>query len=144
MIPGFGEPFDLINAGISAGRGDYVGAGLSLAAVIPIAGIAATAGKGARRAVVIGESMSRVRDAAKALDADYWRAWNIIPWDEATSLRRNARWIKKKMKQGCEIIDIDINPNRPGGRSPNYKLEKDLINDANYPTTPVYWPPTAP
>ena len=48
------------------------------------------------------------------------------------------------MKQGCEIIDIDINPNRVGGRSPNYKLEKDLIGDANYPTTPVYWPPTTP
>lgn len=144
LIPGVGEPFDLINAGISAGRGDYFGAGLSLAAMVPVVGMAATAGKGARRAVVIGESMSRVKDAARAMNADYYKAWKIIPWDEAKSLRRNERWIKKKMKQGCEIIDIDINPNRPGGRSPNYRREKEILNDANYPTTPVYWPPTTP
>ena len=144
LIPGVGEPFDLINAGISAGRGDYIGAGLSMAAMVPVVGMAATAGKGARRAVVIGESMSRVKDAARAMNADYYKAWKIIPWDEAKSLRRNERWIKKKMKQGCEIIDIDINPNRPGGRSPNYRREKELINDANYPTTPAYWPPTSP
>lgn len=144
LIPGVGEPFDLLNAGISAGRGDYIGAGLSMAAMVPVVGMAATAGKGARRAVVIGESMSRVKDAARAMNADYYKAWKIIPWDEAKSLRRNERWIKKKMKQGCEIIDIDINPNRVGGRSPNYAKEKELINNANYPTTPVYWPPSVP
>ena len=144
LIPGAGEPFDLLNAGVSAARGDYVGAGLSLAAMVPIAGMAATAGKAGRRAIVVGESMTRVKAAAKALDADYYKAWKIIPWDEAKSLSRNEKWIRKKMKQGCEIIDIDINPNRVGGRSPNYKLEKDLIGDANYPTTPVYWPPTTP
>lgn len=143
LIPGAGEPFDLINAGVSAARGDYVGAGLSLGAMVPIAGMAATAGKGARRAIVIGESMSRVKEAAKAMDADYYRAWKIDPWDEAKSVRRNERWIKKKMKQGCEIIDIDINPKRPRGRSPNYKREKEIINEANYPTTPVYWPPSS-
>lgn len=38
LVPGFGEFADLANAGISAARGDYVGAGLSLAAAIPFAG----------------------------------------------------------------------------------------------------------
>ena len=41
---------DLINAGISAARGDSLGASLSLAAVIPYAGIAATTGKFANKA----------------------------------------------------------------------------------------------
>ena len=116
----------------------------SLAAMVPVFGMAATAGKGARKAIVIGESMSRVKDAAKAMDAKYYKAWDITPFDPAKSLRRNERWIKKKMKQGCEIVDIDIDPNRARGRSPNYKMEKEKIDDANYPTTPKYWPPSSP
>ena len=45
LIPGLGEIADGINAGIYLLRGDYAGAALSLAAMIPIAGCAATAGK---------------------------------------------------------------------------------------------------
>ncbi len=45
LVPGLGEPLDLLNAGISLARGDYLGAGLSTAAVIPIVGSTATAGK---------------------------------------------------------------------------------------------------
>jgi RHS repeat-associated protein len=48
MIPGLGEPLDLINGGISLARGDYAGAALSMAAVIPIVGNAAGAVKIAR------------------------------------------------------------------------------------------------
>lgn len=42
-IPALGEPVDLINAGISAIRGNYAQAGLGLAAMIPVAGWGATA-----------------------------------------------------------------------------------------------------
>jgi hypothetical protein len=141
LIPGAGEPFDLINAGVSAARGDYVGAGLSMAAMVPVIGMAATGGKAARKAIVIGETMDRVRDAAKAMDAQAYRPWRIFPPDPAKAMARNEKWIRRKMKQGCEIIDIGINPTRPGGRSPFYEMEKRVIGDANYPTTPVYWPP---
>jgi RHS repeat-associated protein len=58
MVPGFGEPFDLVNAGISGLRGDYSGAALSMAAVVPFAGNVAGAAK-------IGD---RVRDIHNALD----------------------------------------------------------------------------
>lgn len=141
LIPGAGEPFDLINAGVSAARGDYVGAGLSMAAMVPVIGMAATGGKAARKAIVIGETMDRVRDAAKAMDAHAYRPWRIFPPDPAKAMARNEKWIRRKMKEGCEIIDIGINPTRPGGRSPFYEMEKRAIGDANYPTTPVYWPP---
>ena len=143
LIPGAGEPFDLINAGISAARGDYLGAGLSLAAMVPIAGMAATAGKGARKAIVIGENMTRVKAAAKALDATHYKPWKIIPWDEAKALSRNEKWIRKKMRQGCEIIDIGIDPSR-ATRSPFYEMERRNIGNANYPTTPAFWPPGIP
>lgn len=49
LIPGIGEFADLANAGISAARGDWVGAGLSLAAAIPFGGWAATGAKAAKR-----------------------------------------------------------------------------------------------
>jgi RHS repeat-associated protein len=49
MIPGIGEPLDLINSGISLARGDYAGAALSMAAAVPLAGELAGAAKLARR-----------------------------------------------------------------------------------------------
>jgi hypothetical protein len=45
LIPVVGEPADAVNAGIYAYRGDYVNAGLSGAAMIPLIGQAATGGK---------------------------------------------------------------------------------------------------
>src|SRR5690606_12479255 len=45
LVPGFGEIADGINAVIYAANGDYVNASLSLAAMIPIGGQLATAGK---------------------------------------------------------------------------------------------------
>lgn len=51
MIPVLGEGFDLLNAGISALRGNYGTAALSLAAVLPFVGNGATAGKWTSKAV---------------------------------------------------------------------------------------------
>lgn len=51
LVPGFGEIADGVNALIYTGRGDYVNAGLSAAAMIPFAGWAATDGKFANKAV---------------------------------------------------------------------------------------------
>jgi hypothetical protein len=45
MIPLVGEPFDLINSGISFERGDVLGGLLSAASVIPLAGWGSTIGK---------------------------------------------------------------------------------------------------
>ncbi len=45
MVPVLGEPLDLVNAGVSIARGDNVGAGLSIAAMLPVGGQAATAVK---------------------------------------------------------------------------------------------------
>lgn len=49
LIPGVGEFADLANAGVSALRGDFVGAGLSLAAAIPFVGWGATTAKVGRK-----------------------------------------------------------------------------------------------
>ncbi|CRM52120.1 hypothetical protein HX810_06525 [Pseudomonas salomonii] len=48
LVPVFGEIADIGNAGLSAVRGDYVGAGLSLLSAIPFVGYVGTAGKASR------------------------------------------------------------------------------------------------
>jgi hypothetical protein len=48
------------------------------------------------------------------------------------------------MREGCEIIDIGLDANRRGPRSPFYEMERRTLNDANYPTTPMNWPPSSP
>lgn len=63
MIPIIGEPVDLINAGISVARGDYLGASLSLASMIPIAGNISGAGKIGRRLVLMNKAASQVIEA---------------------------------------------------------------------------------
>jgi RHS repeat-associated protein len=49
MIPGLGEPADLLNAGLYAAEGNYAMAGLSAAAAVPILGYAANAMKTVKR-----------------------------------------------------------------------------------------------
>ena len=63
LIPGFGEIADGANALISLGRGDYAGAALSAAAMVPFAGWGATAAKVARRGA---NAVDAVNDARKA------------------------------------------------------------------------------
>lgn len=60
LVPGFGEVADGANALISLLRGDYVGAALSAAAMIPFAGWAATAGKGAKYAIKAADAIGTV------------------------------------------------------------------------------------
>jgi len=59
LIPGVGEAFDGINAIIYAARGDYVNAGLSAAAMIPVVGSAGTVLK-------LAGKIDDVADVAKA------------------------------------------------------------------------------
>jgi hypothetical protein len=62
FIPGIGEVADIANAGISAARGNYLEAGLSLLSVIP--GVGDAVGKGAKYALKAADAGA----AAKALD----------------------------------------------------------------------------
>jgi hypothetical protein len=49
-------------------------------------------------------------------------------------MQRNEAWIRQKIKQGYEIIDIGIDPTR-NRRSTFYEMEKRILKEANYPTT---------
>lgn len=67
LIPGYGEAADFINGLISLGRGDKVGAALSFAAMIPIAGWGATAVKFSRKGMNIAQIGVKGTDTAKTI-----------------------------------------------------------------------------
>ena len=66
LVPGFGEPADLLNAAIHLGRGNHGEALLALGAMVPIAGAGITAGKFAQKAgKAIGKHADKAADIAK-------------------------------------------------------------------------------
>ena len=71
----------------------------------------------------------RVIPTAKKLRADYYKPRSKI---EENWLKNNERWLKEKMKEGREIIDLGPDPNR-AVRSRYYEAEKKLIEESGYP-----------
>ena len=68
LVPGFGEPADLINGLWYTAEGNYIDAGLSYASAIPIAGYGATAAKGARYVDKAVNAVDAATDTVKAAD----------------------------------------------------------------------------
>jgi hypothetical protein len=62
LIPGLGAPADILNAIISGARGDWLGAGLSVFGVVPVAGEAATAAKIAKNSERYAAGVAKVAD----------------------------------------------------------------------------------
>ncbi len=85
MVPALGEPLDLLNAGVSIARGDTVGAGLSMAAMLPVGGQAAAA-------VNTGRRFNKHAQALIDLAKECKRKGGVTP-DEAETL---LKWAKEK------------------------------------------------
>lgn len=68
LVPGFGEPADLINGLWYTAEGNYIDAGLSYASAIPIAGYGASVAKGARYVNKAVDAVDTATDAARAAD----------------------------------------------------------------------------
>jgi hypothetical protein len=83
--------------------------------------------------VVVGETMDRVRTAARQFDAETFETSATTP---KQMWRENSSWLRKAMREGKEIIDIGQNAKRKE-RSPFYRAEKALIESRGYPTTKV-------
>ena len=70
MIPAVGNIADLANAGISAGRGDYAGAALNLAAAIPGAGLAVGAAKITKTIVKAVKTSKKAKATLKTVNGN--------------------------------------------------------------------------
>ncbi|SNX59473.1 RHS repeat-associated protein [Streptomyces sp. TLI_55] len=68
LVPGFGEPADLLNGVWYTAEGNYIDAGLSYASAIPIVGYGASAAKGAKYVNKAVDAVDVATDTAKAAD----------------------------------------------------------------------------
>ncbi|MDQ0908716.1 RHS repeat-associated protein [Streptomyces canus] len=68
LVPGLGEPADLLNGVWYTAEGNYIDAGLSYASAIPIAGYGASVAKGARYVNKAVDAVDTATDATKAAD----------------------------------------------------------------------------
>lgn len=63
------------------------------------------------------------------------RDGELIPGMRVWSCREMWRGYVRRLSKGIEIIDVGIDPTR-NRRSTFYEMEKRIIKEANYPTTP--------
>jgi len=98
LIPGVGEFADLANVGISAARGDWLGASLSLASAIPFAGWFATGAKAAKRVAAEAAAKTAKNAAEEAAEQAAKHS------DEAAAAARKGKdggKVKSKKKLKC-------------------------------------------
>jgi RHS repeat-associated protein len=132
MIPGIGEPLDLINSGISLARGDYAGAALSMAAAVPLLGEIAGAAKIGNRAVregvyeVVANSgktyVGQSGDIERRL-LEHVRSGKVSPEEAARAVRtevpggKTAREISEQRRidelGGIQNLENKVNPIGP-------------------------------
>ena len=93
LAPVVGLPADVLNAGISAARGNYTDAALSMAAAVPVLGTAAGAGKIANR-------LNKARNSLKNFKGKQnrqQRLKDLVDDDKVSSSDRG--WIKQEMNE---------------------------------------------
>jgi len=89
------------------------------------------------RSVVIGETMDRVIPAAQKWHAqtidfgDYWKN-NPTPLDLMAGIVFNAGWMVGVMANRMQVYDIGMDTRRLN-RSPNYRIERQMIDLSRYP-----------
>lgn len=121
MVPIVGEVADLANAGISLARGDYEGAALSMAAMVPIAGNAAGAVKIGRR---INNAVSdTAKVSARGMNNPRVKAAAARGREEH---KKFAEKVNKKSSQGWRSEETIIGPN-------GEKLRPDAISPSGRP-----------
>jgi RHS repeat-associated protein len=83
-----------------------------------------------RPPIIIGENMQRVKAYAEKVGGQAYRPWRMDPWNPATAMRRNARWIRQQIRQGREIVDIGPDFGRrsaTGHVSDFYQMERRSV-----------------
>jgi hypothetical protein len=127
MIPGAGEVADLSNAGISALRGDKLGASLSLASAIPLAGWVVGGAKIVKDAVKVADGVTAIEKAA----------------DKAITLEKNVAAGKQFEKTVTESLgdaghkniaeQVTVRPNVEGAK--NVRLDQLSTKDGGIKLT---------
>ena len=109
MIPGVGTAADLVNAGVSAMRGDFLGAALNTFSAIPLAGDAAGLAK-------IVKNAPKYQKAIKAIEANVLKK---LPPDLAKKVKVLLDKVEKELNEAVK------KNNRPSPSKPNNNKKPD-------------------
>ena len=112
-----------------------VGAGVAAVAAVKAARVASQAGRLEHEAIVVGETMTRVRTAASDLRAATYEPANFRLPDKgiAKALNHidNYRWLRSQMKAKTTIYDIGRDLSR-AKKSSYYTLERAVLKAFRY------------
>lgn len=112
LAPGVGAIPDLLNAGISAIRGDWAAAGLSVLAAVPIIGDAATAAKFAQKGVKAAKAAKKAEVATKATNVGQpFGTLTVSP--VATSAQKTVGQPFLSVTAKKEVSEAPVAPNTP-------------------------------
>ena len=87
LAPGVGAIPDLLNASISALRGDWGAAGLSVLAAVPVIGDAATAAKFAQKGVKAAKAAKKAENVNKATDIAKGKVTSLTEFKSAKTVK---------------------------------------------------------
>lgn len=87
LAPGVGAIPDLLNASISAIRGDWAAAGLSVLAAVPVIGDAATAAKFAQKGVKAAKAAKKAENVNKATDIAKGKVTSLTEFKSAKTVK---------------------------------------------------------
>ncbi|SDD44111.1 DUF6443 domain-containing protein [Niabella drilacis] len=132
LIPGVGEAADLLNAGIYTLRGDYVNAGLSLAAAVPLIGTVSTGGKMFRRAKAVFQKHHVIPNK---IYREYEQVLSSAGWvqDAGINLKKlptpfhgNHPAYSRRVKQGVEQLIQNNNLNKQSLMQLQHELRQEI------------------
>lgn len=126
LIPVVGEAADIISAGISLARGDYVGAGLSLLSAIPFVGYAGSAGKAARYGAKMAEASGKA--AKEAAEKTAKEAADKAAKEVAEKKARDAA--ARKQEQGAKIKPKKMPKKKPECFDPRKSKKYKKMSEA--------------
>lgn len=105
FVPGFGAVPDLLNAGISALRGDFMGAGLCVLAAVPIIGDSTKAAVMVKKGLKSAKAVSKVGNLTKITDKV--RRSELLTKEAANFVRVDVSK-QQLIKSGLSEADADF------------------------------------
>lgn len=129
FVPGFGAIPDLLNASISALRGNWAEAGMSLLAAIPLIGDAAAGAKLANKGMKLVKNLNKARKVALAKEAKKFISKNV---SKELLLKKGIC----KSEKEVEFFQKSLRKERKDFASKFYKKQgmtnkRDIMNHVN-------------
>ena len=137
LVPGVGAIPDLLNASISALRGDWGAAGLSVLAAVPVIGDAATAAKFAKKGVKVAKAAKKVKAVGKVADTPKENVFSISEFKTTRTKRAIENSENVYPFHSKNASNTELSTNKVGQKQDNVvrmdKYERKVEKQINGP-----------